>query len=136
MNTTDPIADLLTRVRNAQMAGHDIVSIPASRVKIAIVHLLKQEGYIRAYKCVRDNKQGIVKVALKYTELPGGKRSPVINKIKRMSKPGRRYYVPANEIPRVKNGFGVAVLSTSQGIMTCAEAAKRHVGGEYMCSVY
>ena len=136
MNTTDPIADLLTRIRNAQLAGHDIVSIPASRVKIAIVHLLKQEGYVRAYKCIKDNKQGIVKVALKYTEIPGGKRSPVINAIKRVSKPGRRYYVGSDSLPRVKNGFGVAVLSTSQGIMTCAEAAKRKVGGEYMCSVY
>lgn len=136
MNTTDPIADLLTRIRNAQMAGHDIVTIPASRVKIAIVHLLKQEGYVKAYKCVRDDKQGLVKIALKYKDVPGGKRSPVINSLRRVSRPGRRYYVGADALPRVKNGFGVAVLSTSQGIMTCSEATKRKVGGEYMCSVY
>lgn len=136
MNTTDPIADLLTRIRNAQSAGHDLVSVPASRVKIAIVHLLKKEGYVRAYKCIKDNKQGLVKIALKYTEAHGGKRTPVINSIKRMSKPGRRYYVGADSLPRVKNGFGVAVLSTSQGIMTCSEATKRRVGGEYLCSIY
>jgi len=136
MNTTDPIADLLTRIRNAQLAGHDLVSVPASRVKIAVVHLLKQEGFIRAYKCVRDEKQGLVKIALKYTENEAGRRTPVISSLRRVSKPGRRYYVGADNLPRVKNGFGVAVLSTSQGIMTCAEAAKRKVGGEYMCSVY
>lgn len=136
MNTTDPIADLLTRIRNAQMAGHDLVSVPASRVKIAVVHLLKKEGYIKAYKCVRDDKQGLVKIALKYTEGTAGKRAPVITSLRRVSKPGRRYYVGVDNLPRVKNGFGVAVLSTSQGIMTCAEAAKRRVGGEYMCAVY
>lgn len=136
MMTTDPIADLLTRIRNAQLAGHDIVGIPASRVKIAIVHLLKQEGYIKAYKCIKDDKQGVVKIALKYTDFTGGRRTPVINSLKRVSKPGRRYYVGSDALPRVKNGFGIAILSTSQGIMTCAEAGKRRVGGEYMCSIY
>lgn len=136
MNITDPIADLLTRIRNAQSAGHELVNVPASRVKIAIVHLLKQEGYIRAYKCVRDNKQGIVKIALKYKESTSSTRRPVINSLRRVSRPGRRYYVGAKSLPKVKNGFGVAVLSTSQGIMTCEEATKRQVGGEYLCSIY
>lgn len=133
MNTTDPIADLLTRIRNAQLARHSVVSIPASKVKVAIVHLLKKEGFLKAYKCIRDNKQGVIKVAFKTAE--SGSRN-VITALKRESKPGRRVYVRSEKLPQVKNGFGIAVLSTSQGIMTCKEARKRNVGGEYLCSVY
>jgi len=134
MITTDPVADLLTRIRNGQKAGHDVVTIPASKMKIAIVHLLKQEGFIRAYKCVRDNKQGLIKVAIKYRE--GAVRKGVIESLKRESKPGRRYYVGAGKIPYVKNGFGIGILSTSKGIITCREARKQNVGGEYLCSIY
>ncbi len=134
MLVTDPIADFLTRIRNALMAEHDVVSIPASRVKIAITHLLKEEGFIRAYKCIREGKQGLIKIALKYED--GVSKTSVIKSLKRISKPGCRKYVSTKEFPNVRNGFGVAVLSTSQGIMSCEEAKRRNVGGEYLCSVY
>ena len=133
MNFSDPIADLLTRIRNAQRSRQDIVSIPASKVKIAITHQLKQEGLIRAYKCIRDGKQGIIKVALKYRTDNG---EPTIKFLQRVSKPSCRVYVGANEIPYIKNGYGVGILSTSQGVMTCREARKRNLGGEHICSVY
>lgn len=132
MNVTDPIADLLTRVRNAQKAQHDVVVVPASKMKIALTAILKQEGFIRAFKCIRDNKQGIIKIALKYDDAGKG----VINTIERKSKPGRRYYVGAEDIPYVKNGFGMGILSTSQGVVTCREARNRGIGGEYLCSVF
>ena len=101
MQITDPIADLLTRIRNAQRAGLEVVNVPASKMKIGITHLLKEEGYIRAYKCVRDDKQGILKIALKYTDDGEG----VIQGVDRKSRPGRRHYVTADRIPFVKNGF-------------------------------
>ena len=135
MNVTDPIADLLTRIRNAQTAGHALVAIPASRVKIAIVHLLKQEGYIRAYRCIRDEKQGIIKISLKYKD-QDTRKNPVINSLRRASKPGCRRYLASDALPKVKNGFGVGVVSTSQGIMTFEEAKKRKIGGEHLCSIY
>ena len=134
MNITDPIADLLTRIRNGQKAGFDVVVVPASKMKIALTHLLKQEGFVRAYKCVRDGKQGVIKIALKYRE--GAVSKGVIECLKRESKPGCRKYVNSSSIPYVKNGFGIGVLSTSQGIMTCREARKRKIGGEYLCSIY
>jgi small subunit ribosomal protein S8 len=134
MNVTDPIADLLTRIRNAQKAQKEVVSVPASKMKIAIVHLLKQEGLVRAYKCIRDGKQGIIKVALKYREDDITKG--IINDLKRVSTPGRRVYVGAGEIPYVKNGYGIAILSTSRGVMTCREARQNHIGGEHICSVF
>jgi small subunit ribosomal protein S8 len=132
MNVVDPIADMLTRIRNAQLARHDVVAVPASRIKIGITHLLKEEGFIKAYKCIRDRKQGIIKIALKYNEEGHG----VIRGIDRKSRPGRRYYIGADQMPRVKSGFGVAILSTSKGLMTDKEARKMNVGGEYICSVY
>jgi small subunit ribosomal protein S8 len=132
MNVTDPIADLLTRIRNAQHAGMEVVSVPASKMKIGITHLLKEEGYIRAYKCIRDTKQGMLKIALKYAEDGKG----VIQGLDRQSKPSRRLYVQAEGIPYVKNGFGFAILSTSKGLMTDRQARKEHVGGEFICSVY
>ena len=135
MNVTDPISDLLTRIRNAQSAGHAIVAVPASRVKIAIVHLLKEEGYIRAYRCIRDNKQGMIKISLKYKDQETRKQ-PVINSLRRASKPGCRRYLASDSLRSVKNGFGVGVVSTSQGIMTFDEAKKRKIGGEHLCSVY
>ena len=133
MNVVDPIADLLTSIRNAQKAGHEVVSVPASKMKIAIVHLFHQEGYIRAYKCVRDNKQGLIKIALKYDEagLAG-----IISSVRRWSRPARRYYVGVDKIPYIKNGFGVGVLSTSKGVMTCRQARAAGLGGEYLCSIY
>lgn len=134
MNVVDPIGDLLTRIRNAQKAGHEVLNIPASKMKIAIVHLLKEEGFIRAYKCIRDQKQGVIKVALKY--LNESNTEGVIKGITRISKPGRRVYVESENIPYVKNGYGVVILSTSRGIMCCREARKLHIGGEHLCSVY
>lgn len=130
--TTDPIADLLTRIRNAQQAKLEVVSIPASKQKIAVAHLLKQEGYIRNYKCVRDMKQGVIKIALKYDDSGKG----AITEIKRMSRPSLRMYVQAAKIPRVKNGFGFGVISTSKGVMTDRDARQQQVGGEYICSVF
>lgn len=132
MNVTDPIADLLTRIRNAQKADHDVVVIPASKMKIAITNILKEEGFIRAFKCIRDNKQGIIKIALKYDDQGKG----VIENLKRVSRPGRRSYMPAGDIPYVKNGFGLGILSTSKGVISCENARKLNVGGEYLCSVY
>lgn len=134
MKVTDPIADLLTRIRNAQSARKDVISVPASRIKISITHLLKQEGFIRAYKCIKDDKQGIIKIALKYRDDKIGKG--VISFLDRKSKPGRRVYVRSDKLPYIKSGFGIAILSTSQGVMTCREARKQNVGGEWLCSVY
>ena len=132
MNVTDPIADLLTRVRNAQAAKQEVVSVPASKMKIAIAHILRDEGFVRNYKCVRDGKQGILKIALKYTDDGEG----VIRSLERVSKSSRRVYVSTEEIPYVKNGFGTGILSTSRGVMSDREARKQHVGGEYLCSVF
>lgn len=132
MNVTDPIADLLTRIRNAQKAGHDVLVVPASKLKISIAHILREEGFVKNYKCVRDNKQGLLKIALSYDD----NRRGVIKEINRVSRPSRRRFVGAGEIPYVKNGFGVAILSTSKGVMTDREARKLHVGGEHICSVF
>lgn len=132
MKITDPIADMLTRVRNAQSANHDVVVIPASKMKIAIAHILRDEGFIQNYKCIRDNKQGVLKIALKYNDDGKG----VIRSIKRMSKSSRRVYVSAEDIPYVKYGFGTGILSTSKGVMSDREARKQHIGGEYLCSVF
>ena len=134
MNINDPIADLLIRIANAQQAGHSVTVAPASKIKIAITHILKQEGYIKAYKCVRDGKQGLIKIALKYVDTAGTK--PVIDKIQRHSKPSRRLYLRFDKLPYVKNGYGVGIMSTSQGVMTCKDARKLKIGGEYICSVY
>ena len=132
MNVTDPISDLLTRVRNGQKARKAVVTVPASKIKIAIAHLLREEGFVANYKCIRDDKQGVLKIALKYDE----KGAPVIRSIKRVSKSSCRRYVGADSIPFVKNGFGVSILSTSKGLMTDRDARKSHIGGEILCSVY
>ncbi|MFW7378064.1 MAG: 30S ribosomal protein S8 [Oligoflexus sp.] len=132
MNVTDPIADLLTRVRNAQKAGLDVIVVPASKMKISIAHILREEGFIKNYKCVRDDKQGILKIALAYDE----DRKGAIREITRVSKPSRRHFVGAKDLPYVKSGYGIAILSTSRGIMTDREARKQHVGGEHVCSVF
>lgn len=132
MQTTDPIADLLTRIRNGQSAGHEVIAVPASKVKIAITHILRDEGFIRNYKCIRDSKQGILKIALKYRDDGRG----VIQSLKRESRSSRRLYVKSGEIPYVKYGFGTAILSTSKGVMSDREARLQKVGGEFLCSVF
>lgn len=129
---SDPIADMLTRIRNAQKAGHETVNIPASKIKISIAHILKTEGLIEGFRCVRDHKQGLIKLALKYDVDGNG----AISEIRRFSSPSRRHYVASDKIPFVKNGFGIGVLSTSKGVMTDRDARKMKVGGEYICSVF
>ena len=133
MITTDPIADYLTRIRNAQLAGHRVVEIPASKVKKAITKILYDQGYILKYQFADDEgKQGIIRIAIKYI----GLRKPVIRKLQRVSKPGLRNYRGAKDLPRVINGLGIAIVSTSKGIMTDKQARQENVGGEVMCIVY
>lgn len=130
---TDPIADFLTRVRNAQMAGHRIVEIPASNLKKRITEILYEKGYILKYKFEDDSKQGVIKIALKYDP---STKEPAIKSLERISRPGLRTYAKPNEFSRVKNGLGVAILSTSKGVMTDKEAKVQNVGGEVLCCVY
>ena len=130
---TDPISDYLTRIRNATMAGHKVVEIPASNLKKDITKLLYDKGYILSYKFEDDSKQGIVKIALKYDPET---KNPAIKELRRISKPGLRKYVGKEDVPRVLNGLGVAILSTSIGVMTDKEARKANVGGEVLCYVY
>ena len=132
MAVTDSIADFLNRIRNGQKARFDKVDIPASRMKISIARILKEEGYIKNFKLIRDNKQGILRVHLKYDDTREGS----IAGIKRISKPGCRVYVGHDEIPRIMNSMGIAVLSTSKGLMTDRQARKDSVGGELLCSVW
>lgn len=129
---TDPVADLLTRIRNASRAGHEVVEIPGSKLKLGIVKILAQEKFIRGYQFISDDKQGIIRVFLKY----GPKREPVITQLQRVSKPGLRVYTPADRIPRVMNGMGIAILSTSRGLLPDREARRQHVGGEVLCYVW
>ena len=129
---TDPIADFLTRIRNAQSAGQRRVDIPASKIKRAITKILVDKGYIDRYIDIEDGKQGMLRLFLKYDAYG----HPVIQKIDRVSKPGLRKYVPTDWIPRSLNGLGVVVLSTSKGVMTDKEAKKLNVGGEVLCSIY
>jgi small subunit ribosomal protein S8 len=131
---TDPIADLLTRIRNAIMAGHKVVEAPASNLKKEIARILFEKGYILSYKVVEEeNNQGILKIALKYNQKS---KKPAIKKIQRASRPGLRFYVSVDEIPRVLNGLGIAIISTSKGLMTDKEAKKENIGGEVLCYVY
>ena len=131
--TTDPIADLLTRVRNAQMAGHRIVEIPASNLKKRITEILYNQGYILKYKFEDDSKQGVIKIALKYDATT---KEPAIKTMERVSRPGLRQYAKPSEFRRVKNGLGVAILSTSKGVMTDKDAKAQNVGGEVLCYIY
>ncbi len=130
---TDPIADFLTRIRNAQMARHRIVEIPASNVKKRITEILYEKGYILKYKFEDDNKQGLIKIALKYDAQT---KEPAIRSLERISRPGLRQYAKPAEIRRVQNGLGVAIVSTSKGVMTDKEARTQNVGGEVMCNIY
>jgi small subunit ribosomal protein S8 len=135
MNMTDPIADMLTRIRNAVAAKHDYVSIPASKMKLAIAKVLKEEGYIKDYQLIEDKEKPsirTIRVTLNYT----GKRDPVLSGIQRVSKPGLRVYVQKREIPRVYGGLGIAILSTPQGVMTGQQAWRNQVGGEVLCYVW
>ena len=132
MVMTDPIADYLTRIRNANMAKHDSVEIPASNIKKSISEILKREGFIRDYEVADDNKQGVIKVFLKYG--PNGER--VISCLKRISKPGLRNYVGAEDLPKVLNGLGIAIVSTSAGVITDKEARQKNVGGEVIAYVW
>ena len=131
MVMTDPIADMLTRIRNANQAKHEVVEMPASRLKLEILEVLKNEGYITEYEKVEDGKQGVIKVTLKYVN-----KERVIKGIKRISKPGLRVYAKSTELPQVLNGLGVAIISTSNGVMTDRDARKNKLGGEVIAFVW
>jgi len=133
MAVTDPIADYLTRIRNAQTAGHRMLVIPSSKLKRKITEILYDQGYILKYKYEDDDKSGQIYIALKYDPLT---KLPVIKKMGRISKPGLRKYAPVEKIPRIINGYGIAIVSTSKGIMTDKEARTKNVGGELICYIY
>ncbi len=132
MQITDPIADMLTRIRNANTAKHETVDIPASNMKKAIAEILNEEGYIASYQVIEDGKQGVIRIALKY----GPNKEKVISGLKRVSKPGLRIYAGAEELPRVLKGLGIAIVSTSKGIMTDRAARKQNIGGEVLAFIW
>ncbi len=129
---TDPISDMLIRIKNALMARHKTVEIPASKMKIEIARILKEEGYIEDYEVIETYPQNRIKIVLKYDE----NKRPVIRGVKRVSKPGRRIYKGYKDLPKVLDGLGIAIISTSQGIMTDFEARKRKIGGEVICEIW
>ncbi|MBO0329011.1 MULTISPECIES: 30S ribosomal protein S8 [Flavobacteriaceae] len=130
---TDPISDYLTRLRNANKAGHRVVDIPGSNLKRQITKILFDQGYILSYKFEEDKVQGNIKIALKYDKFT---KEPIIKKLQRVSKPGLRKYSSSNDLPRVLNGLGIAIVSTSHGVMTSKQAQQENVGGEVLCYVY
>jgi small subunit ribosomal protein S8 len=132
MGMTDPIADLLTRIRNASAVRHEKVAVPASNLKLRIVNLLREEGFIRNFKVIKEKPQDQLIIYLKYTP----ENSPVITGIERVSKPGKRTYVKESNLPSVRSGLGIAILSTSRGVMTDRQARALKVGGEHICSVW
>lgn len=132
MTVTDPVADLLTRVRNGNAARHDFVEAPASKLNMEIVRILQSEGFIKGYEMVKDAQFATVKIALKY----GSRQEKVISNLKRVSKPGLRVYAKRDKVPRVLRGLGVAIISTSRGVMTDREARKLGIGGEVLCYVW
>lgn len=132
MSMTDPIADMLTRIRNANMAKQQKVDIPSSNLKVNIANVLRSEGFIKNYKVIADDKQGILRVYLKYID----EKESIFSEIKRVSKPGGKVYVKSDEVPKVKNGLGIAILSTSKGIVTDKVARELGVGGELICTVW
>ena len=132
MSMTDPVADLLTRIRNAILAKYNRVDIPASLLKINIAKVLKAEGYIKNYKVLKDDRQGILRIYLRYDE----KAEPIIQGLKRVSTPGRRVYSRSQEMPKFLNGLGINIISTSKGLMTDRQARAENVGGEVLCSVW
>ena len=129
---TDPIADMLTRIRNANVVRHEVLELPSSKIKAEIADILKREGYVRDYEVIEDNKQGVLKVFLKY----GPNEERVITGIKRISKPGLRVFAKADEVPRVLNGLGTAIVSTSKGVLSDKEARSQQVGGEVLAYVW
>ena len=132
MSMTDPVADMLTRIRNANMAQHDKVDIPASGLKEEIARILQEEGYVKSYRYLEDRKQGSLRLYLKYSK----DKQRVISGIKRVSKPGRRVYVGKSDLPRVLNGLGTAIVSTSRGVITAAQCKREGVGGEILCYIW
>ena len=132
MSLQDPIADMLTRIRNALMASFNTVDIPGSKKKINIAKVLKSEGFIKNFKLIDDQKQGIIRIYFKHDE----KGDPILSGLKRVSKPGCRRYIKGDRIPQVLNGYGINILSTSQGVMTDRQARKMGIGGEIICSVW
>jgi small subunit ribosomal protein S8 len=129
---TDPIADMLTRIRNANTVGHETVDIPASKIKKSIAAILTDEGYIKGYDVIEDDKQGVIRITMKY----GQDKERVISGIKKISKPGLKVYAKANEVPKVLGGLGIAIISTSNGVISDKEARKLGVGGEVICYVW
>ena len=132
MVMTDPIADMLTRIRNANMVRHEKLEVPASKIKKEIAEILKREGFVRDFELIEDNKQGIIRIFLKY----GANNERVITGLKRISKPGLRVYAKTGEVPRVLNGLGIAIVSTSNGVFTDKEARAKQVGGEVLAYVW
>ena len=132
MTISDPIADMLTRIRNAIMARHDFVLVPASRMKLSIARILKEEGFISDYEVLRGKPQRVIKIHLRYSE----KNQPLLSGLERASKPGLRVYVQRREIPRVYGGTGIAIVSTSKGVMTGQQAWRQRLGGELLCYVW
>ena len=132
MQITDPIADMLTRIRNANSSKHETVSIPSSKIKVEIAKILLEEGYIAGYEVIEDGLQGVIKVTLKY----GANKQKVITGLKRISKPGLRVYASKEELPRVLKGLGIAIISTSKGIMTDKKARSENVGGEVLAFIW
>jgi small subunit ribosomal protein S8 len=132
MTLSDPIADMLTRIRNANMVRKDYVDIPASKIKVAIARTMKDEGYVKYYKVIRDKKQGILRVFLKY----GANNERIIHGLTRVSKPGIRRYVSKDEIPNVLGGLGITVLSTSRGVLTGQDCKRARIGGEILCNIW
>ena len=132
MHITDPVADMLTRIRNASNARHDSVDVPASNMKKSIAQILLEEGYIKSFQLIDDGTQGVIRVTLKY--LPGKEKA--IQGLRRVSKPGLRVYAGADELPRVLKGLGIAIISTSKGVMTAKQARAEHVGGEVLAFVW
>lgn len=132
MTVTDPIADMLTRIRNAGMVRHDSVLIPASKIKLAISKILKEEGFIEDYEVVRGKPQRVIKIRLKYRD----KNQPALTGLERVSRPGLRVYVQKKEVPRVYSGLGIAILSTPEGVMTGHRAWRREIGGEVLCYIW
>jgi len=132
MSMTDPIADMLTRIRNAQRASHELVNIPSSKLKINVAKVLKSEGYVKNFRIISDGQHRFIRIFLKYDK----EGIAIIEGIKRVSKPGCRVYAGSNEVPKVLNGYGINILSTSKGLMTDNEARKMGVGGEILCAVW
>ena len=131
MSMTDPVSDLLTRIRNASAARHDTVDVPASKIKLEIVRILKEEGYIENFVHTRDDKQGTIKIQMRY----GQGKQPLISSVERVSRPGCRVYARKTSIPQVLGGIGICILSTSQGLVTGKQAVERGLGGEVLCSI-